>query len=79
MVKEERNKNGTSAFDTSKYSKSEIERIAKYAFQIAQKRKKKLTVVDKANVLETSRLWRETIQEMEKDFSDIIVNYMFCR
>ena|ERR1700722_5495782 len=57
-----RNKTKTSAFDTSEYSKKEIERIAEYAFQLAQKRKKKLTVVDKANVLETSRLWRETIQ-----------------
>jgi len=72
-----RNKAGTSAFDTSEYSKKEIERIAKYAFEIAKKRKKKLTVVDKANVLETSRLWRETIQNMEKNFSDIIVNYLF--
>jgi 3-isopropylmalate dehydrogenase len=72
-----RTKNGTSAFDTNEYTKNEIERVTKYAFQIAQKRKKKLTVVDKANVLETSRLWRETIQEMEKDFSDITVNYMF--
>lgn len=72
-----RNKNRTSAFDTSEYSKTEIQRIAKYAFQLAQKRKNKLTVVDKANVLETSRLWRETIQKMEKDFPNVIVNYMF--
>jgi 3-isopropylmalate dehydrogenase len=72
-----RTKNGTSAFDTSEYSKSEIERVATYAFKLAQNRKKKLTVVDKANVLETSRLWRETIQIMEKNFSDVSVNYMF--
>ena len=72
-----RNKARTSAFDTSEYSKKEIQRVAKYAFALAQKRKKKLTVVDKANVLETSRLWRETVQAMEKDFTDVMVNYMF--
>jgi len=72
-----RNKAQTSAFDTSEYSKKEIQRVAKYAFELSQKRKKKLTVVDKANVLETSRLWRETVQTMEKDFTDVIVNYMF--
>lgn len=72
-----RNKSRTSAFDTSEYSKKEIERIGKFAFQLAQKRNKKLTVVDKANVLETSRLWRETIQMMELDYRDVIVNYMF--
>jgi 3-isopropylmalate dehydrogenase len=72
-----RNKTRTSAFDTSEYSKTEIERITKYAFQLAQKRKKKLTVVDKANVLETSRLWRETIQEMESHYEDVRVNYIF--
>ena len=72
-----RNKTRTSAFDTSEYSKKEIERVAIYAFKLAQKRKKKLTVVDKANVLETSRLWRETIQTMEKKFSNVAVNYMF--
>jgi 3-isopropylmalate dehydrogenase len=72
-----RNKTRTSAFDTSEYSKMEIERVAKFAFEIAEKRKKKLTVVDKANVLETSRLWRETIQKMEKQFPDVAVNYMF--
>lgn len=72
-----RNKSKTAAFDTSEYSKKEIQRVARYAFELAQKRGKKLTVVDKANVLETSRLWRETVQNMEKDFSDVIVNYMF--
>jgi 3-isopropylmalate dehydrogenase len=72
-----RNKERTSAFDTSEYNKDEIKRVATYAFQLAQKRKKKLTVVDKANVLETSRLWRETVHEMEKEYIDIAVNYMF--
>ena len=72
-----RNKTKTTAFDTSEYSQKEIERVAEYALKLAQKRNKKLTVVDKANVLETSRLWRETIQKMERAFSDVTVNYMF--
>lgn len=66
----------TYAFDTAEYSKDEIIRVAKYAFELAQKRRKKLTVVDKANVLDTSRLWRETIQEMEKTYTDITVDYL---
>ncbi|HEX8931625.1 MAG TPA: 3-isopropylmalate dehydrogenase, partial [Patescibacteria group bacterium] len=72
-----RNKNGTAAFDTSEYTKEEISRVAKFAFTLAQKRNKQLTVVDKANVLETSRLWRETTQAMEKDYPEIAVDYMF--
>jgi len=72
-----RDKTRTSAFDTSEYSKKEIQRIAKYALALAEKRGKQLTVVDKANVLETSRLWRETVQEMEKDFPNITLSYMF--
>lgn len=72
-----RNADKTTAFDTSEYSKTEIERIAKKAFEIAKTRKKHITVVDKANVLETSRLWRETVQAMEKDYPDITVDYLF--
>lgn len=72
-----RTDNGNSAFDTSEYSKKEIIRISEYGFRMAQKRNKKLTVVDKANVLETSRLWRETVQSMEKDYPDVTVEYMF--
>lgn len=75
--KKGRNEDRTYAFDTNEYSKKEIERVASYAFGISQKRKKKLIVVDKANVLETSRLWRETIQEMSNDFSDVTVDFMF--
>jgi|SRR6185369_9700874 len=72
-----RNKDRTSAFDTAEYNKTEITRVAKFAFELSKKRKKKLSVVDKANVLETSRLWRETIQAMEKEFPTIAVDYMF--
>lgn len=71
-----RTENGTKAFDTNVYSREEIERVVKLAFSFAATRKKKLTAIDKANVLATSRLWRETIQEMEKDYPDIEVEHM---
>lgn len=73
----ERGRTDNGAFDTSTYTKEQIERVAKFAFQLAAKRNQKLTLVDKANVLETSRLWRETVQEMSKEYTDITVNYMF--
>ncbi len=72
-----RTEDGTKAFDTNVYSVEEIQRIALLAFELAGKRNKKLTAVDKANVLATSRLWRETILEMEKNYPDIEVNHMF--
>lgn len=72
-----RSDNGTRAFDTCEYTKEEIVRVAKMGFEFAGKRRKKLCVVDKANILETSRLWRETVQEMEKDYPGIEVEYMF--
>lgn len=72
-----RSDNGTRAFDTCVYTKEEIERVTKYAFKIAEKRRKKLTLVDKANVLETSRLWRETVQEISRNQPEIEVDYMF--
>jgi len=65
------------AFDTMMYTRHEIERILKLAFEYAAKRNKRLTVVDKANVLASSRLWREVAQEMEPKHSDIEVDYMF--
>ena len=65
------------AFDTCTYTTDEIERILKLAFEYAGKRDKRLTIVDKANVLATSRLWRETAQAMEPDYKDITVDYMF--
>lgn len=72
-----RSENGEKAYDTNIYSKEEIHRIVKLGFEYAGKRRKKLTVVDKANVLATSRLWRETVQEMAPSYSDIEVDYMF--
>ncbi|MEN8155849.1 MAG: 3-isopropylmalate dehydrogenase [Bacteroidota bacterium] len=67
----------TKAFDTMVYSKSEVERILKLAFDYAAKRDKRLTVVDKANVLASSRLWREVAQEMAPSHPEIEVDYMF--
>ena len=65
------------AFDTCQYSRDEIIRIAKMGFEYAQKRSKKLCCVDKANILETSRLWRETVQSMEKNYPEVKVSYEF--
>ena len=65
------------AFDTCKYTKEEIERISHLAFKEAKKRKKILTLVDKANVLETSRLWREVVQNISNEYKDINVQYLF--
>ena len=65
------------AYDICSYTKKEIKRLAKKGFEMAMKRSKKLCCVDKANVLETSRLWRETVQEMEKDFPQVEVSYEF--
>ncbi len=72
-----RSEDGNKAYDTSIYSRGEIQRIVKLAFEYAGKRNKRLTVVDKANVLATSRLWRETVQEMTPAYNDIAVDYMF--
>ena len=65
------------AFDTEKYNKKEVERIAKIAFETAMKRNKKVTSVDKANVLESSRLWRETVIEVSKDYPEVELNHMY--
>ncbi len=72
-----RSEDGRTAFDSCVYSVEEIERILKLAYEYAGKRRKQLTVVDKANVLATSRLWREVAQRMEKDYTDIATDYMF--
>ncbi len=72
-----RNESGDVAFDTCIYSKEEIQCITKLAFEAAMKRKKKVTLVDKANVLATSRLWRETVREYSQDFPEIKLSYMY--
>ena len=75
--KKEINEEQTIASDLCTYTKPEIERIAHLAFKAAQSRRKKLTLVDKANVLETSRLWRKTVQELAASYADVKVDYMF--
>jgi 3-isopropylmalate dehydrogenase len=68
---------GETAFDTCTYTRAEVQRLAKLGFEMAMTRTKKLCCVDKANVLETSRLWRETVQDMEKDYPEVTVSYEF--
>lgn len=72
-----RKENGNVAYDTCIYSREEVERILKLAFEYAMKRRKKLTVVDKANVLESSRLWRQIAQEIAPKYPEVEVDYMF--
>ncbi|MFZ5987859.1 MAG: 3-isopropylmalate dehydrogenase [Bacillota bacterium] len=68
---------GEAAFDTEKYSKFEVERIARLAFETAMKRSKKVMSVDKANVLESSRLWREVVIEVAKDYPQVELSHMY--
>ncbi|GET29658.1 3-isopropylmalate dehydrogenase [Prolixibacter sp. SD074] len=72
-----RSEDGNTAYDTSIYTREEIERILKLAFEFAMQRRKKLTIVDKANVLATSRLWRTISQEMAPKYPGVKVEYMF--
>lgn len=69
--------NGLEAYDTMAYSEGEIRRIAKVAFEIAMKRAKKLTSVDKANILDTSRLWRKVVEEVAKDYPEVELNHLY--
>ena len=68
---------GNTAYDHCVYTREEVQRLAKKGFELAMQRSKKLCCVDKANVLETSRLWRETVQAMEKDYPEVTVSYEF--
>ncbi len=68
---------GREGFDTMRYSEAEIRRIARVAFEAARKRGKKVCSVDKANVLETSRLWREIVADEAKKFADIELSHMY--
>ncbi|HLS67523.1 MAG TPA: 3-isopropylmalate dehydrogenase [Pseudogracilibacillus sp.] len=72
----ERRENGNLAVDTLLYHRDEIERIVEKGFESAQIRNKHLTSVDKANVLESSRLWREIVEEKKKDYPDVTVEHM---
>ncbi len=65
------------AYDTEMYTVPEIERIARVAFDMAMNRNKKLTSVDKANVLESSRLWRETVIRVSKDYPEVELNHLY--
>ena len=66
-----------SAYDTERYNIEEIERIVRIGFDTAMKRNKKLTSVDKANILESSRLWRGVVEQMSKDYPEVEVNHLY--
>ena len=72
-----RKNNGDTAYDVAEYSRYEVERIGRKAFEAARTRKKHLVSVDKANVLESSRLWREEIQKLALEYPDVTVEYQF--
>ena len=69
-------KYGEEAYDTERYSRMEIERIVRVAFETARKRNKKLTSIDKANVLDTSRLWRKIVHEIAEEYPDVTCSDM---
>ena len=75
--KKGKSEDGESAYDIMAYSKPEVERIARKAFEIARKRNGKVTSVDKANVLETSRLWRATTEAVHKEYEDVELNHLY--
>ena len=68
---------GKTAYDTEIYSEEEVRRIAKVAFDLARGRRKKVTSVDKANVLLSSRLWRRIVEEVHKDYPDVALNHIY--
>jgi 3-isopropylmalate dehydrogenase len=70
-------KGSREGFDTMRYSEPEIRRIAHVAFQAAQKRSKRLTSVDKANVLETFQFWRDVVTDVHKDYKDVKLDHMY--
>ena len=72
-----KSESGDGAYDTMAYTVGEIERIVRMAFDIAVKRQKRLTSVDKANILETSRLWRSVVDRVAKDYPEVAVNHLY--
>jgi 3-isopropylmalate dehydrogenase len=72
-----RKDDGDTAYDTNIYHRYEVERILKLGFEYARRRRKHLTVIDKANVLESSRLWRQIAQEMAPQYPDVTTDYMY--
>jgi 3-isopropylmalate dehydrogenase len=72
-----RSEDGLTAYDTESYSVNEIERVVKTAFDCALIRNKKVTLVDKSNVLESSRLWREVFDRIHEDYKEVQVEYMY--
>ena len=74
----ERRNNDEAVVDTLYYERDEIERIVEKAFQFAQSRKKHLTSVDKANVLESSKIWRKSLMKEAKDYPEVTVEHMLC-
>jgi len=72
-----RSTEGNSAYDICAYSKEEIQRIAHLAYQAAAKRRKTLCLVDKANVMETSRLWREEVSKIAPEYPDVTTEYLY--
>jgi 3-isopropylmalate dehydrogenase len=68
---------GASAFNTMRYTAREVERVARVGFEAARARRRKLTSVDKANVLETSRLWREAVSRVARDYPEVSVEHVY--
>jgi len=71
------NREKKEAWNTMRYTREEVARVARIAFQLAQKRRKKLTSVDKANVLEVSQLWRATVSEVAAEFPDVALEHQY--
>ena len=72
-----RSEDGNTAYDTCVYSRYEIERIVRLAYDYARRRRKKVSVVDKANILATSRLWREVAKEIAADYPDVTTEFLY--
>ena len=72
-----RSEDGNTAYDTCVYTRAEVERILHLAYRYARQRRRKLTVVDKANVIATSRLWRQVAQEIAPQYPDVETEYLF--